>query len=55
MVWEFMEINAWQLSPELESSYQLFYRVNIILKKEGMKEMFDLTTHSTHFIYGYRV
>ena len=23
------------------------------LKKEGRKEMFYLTTHSTHFIYGY--
>ena len=23
--------------------------------KEGRKEMFDLTTHSTHFIYGYMV
>ena len=24
-----------------------------ILRKEGRKEMFYLTTHSTHFIYGY--
>ena len=24
-------------------------------KKEGRKEMFYLTTHSTHFIYGYMV
>ena len=23
------------------------------LKQEGRKEMFYLTTHSTHFIYGY--
>ena len=23
------------------------------LRKEGRKEMFYLTTHSTHFIYGY--
>ena len=23
------------------------------LEKEGRKEMFYLTTHSTHFIYGY--
>ena len=25
----------------------------IKLKQEGRKEMFYLTTHSTHFIYGY--
>ena len=25
----------------------------VILVEEGMKEMFYLTTHSTHFIYGY--
>ena len=24
-----------------------------LMKKEGRKEMFSLTTHSTHFIYGY--
>ena len=24
-------------------------------RKEGRKEMFYLTTHSTHFIYGYMV
>ena len=24
-----------------------------LLQPEGRKEMFDLTTHSTHFIYGY--
>ena len=24
------------------------------LMKEGLKEMFYLTTHSTHFIYGYQ-
>ena len=26
---------------------------NQFTKKEGRKEMFYLTTHSTHFIYGY--
>ena len=25
------------------------------VRKEGRKEMFYLTTHSTHFIYGYMV
>ena len=33
----------------------LYYKeIKIIkLKQEGRKEMFYLTTHSTHFIYGY--
>ena len=35
---------------ELESFYS-----NCEFWKEGRKEMFYLTTHSTHFIYGYMV
>ena len=26
----------------------------LVLAMEGRKEMFYLTTHSTHFIYGYK-
>ena len=36
--------------------YFLFYfrkSMKAEQKKEGRKEMFYLTTHSTHFIYGY--
>ena len=36
---------------------RIYYVVNtlgcIVVKKEGRKELFYLTTHSTHFIYGY--
>ena len=28
-------------------------QTDCITRKEGRKEMFYLTTHSTHFIYGY--
>ena len=28
-------------------------RGNLLLSPEGRKEMLCLTTHSTHFIYGY--
>ena len=35
----------------LNTFYLRLYGVS--LKKEGRKEMFYLTTHSTHFIYGY--
>ena len=27
--------------------------IRLMFRKEGKKEMFYLTTHSTHFIYGY--
>ena len=27
--------------------------IHSVIRKEGRKEMFYLTTHSTHFIYGY--
>ena len=27
--------------------------MNVMSNKEGRKEMFYLTTHSPHFIYGY--
>ena len=30
-----------------------FFAIIIHIWKEGRKEMFYLTTHSTHFIYGY--
>ena len=29
------------------------YNNNLFNSEEGRKEMFYLTTHSTHFIYGY--
>ena len=31
----------------------LYISGSILLKKEGRKEVFDLTMHSIHFIYGY--
>ena len=31
----------------------IFTATEIQAKKEGRKKMFYLTTHSTHFIYGY--
>ena len=34
-----------------DESYEIYH----ISDKEGRKEMFYLTTHSTHFIYGYMV
>ena len=36
----------------LNTFYLRLYGVGHMVK-EGMKEMFYLTTHSTHFIYGY--
>ena len=30
-----------------------YFSVSMSCNKEGRKEMFYLTTHSTHFIYGY--
>ena len=49
-IWQYVELNNFvdvslcidTLSPSLS---------NIL--KEGRKEMFYITTHSTHFIYGY--
>ena len=32
-----------------------YYKCIGVGSKEGSKEMFDLTTHSTHFIYSYMV
>ena len=31
----------------------IWLRTILIVRNEGRKEMFYLTTHSTHFIYGY--
>ena len=31
----------------------IFFKYTTKLHKEGRKEMFYLTTHSTHFVYGY--
>ena len=41
------------LSPQALQVGQPERQVAINLKMEGRKEMFYLTTHSTHFIYGY--
>ena len=41
------------LSPQALQVGQPERQVAIDLKMEGRKEMFYLTTHSTHFIYGY--
>ena len=56
-------IDAWlvrHLSPSviLWAFLKMFHLSNknmfsALLNKEGRKEMFYLTTHSTHFIYGY--
>ena len=35
----------------IQVSFQTFF--TLLSAIEGMKEMFVLTTHSTHFIYGY--
>ena len=47
-----------QLVPDIKSIVTNFYKTTdhdwlLISRVEGRKEMFYLTTHSTHFIYGY--
>ena len=41
-----------QIAPELTTAPEFWILLTKLLK-EGRKEMFYLTTHSTHFIYGY--
>ena len=42
------KISKWLPSPVVKLLYSPFP-----YEKKGRKEMFYLTTHSTHFIYGY--
>ena len=39
--------------PATDQSFLTYEKVNVQKKNEGGKEVFDLTMHSTHFIYGY--
>ena len=46
------DINTMDCNTSFQSQIEKVYRyVHIYVK--GRKEMFHLTTHSTHFIYGY--
>ena len=44
---------TWDVLYEKCSSTKIDVQLNCAPDKEGRKEMFYLTTHSTHFIYGY--
>ena len=44
-----------ELSNLMVSDENIVAQATVKACRKGRKEMFDLTTHSTHFIYGYMV
>ena len=48
-----MEGRKYLFYDALNTFYLRLYGVRHMVKDQGRKEMLYLTTHSTHFIYGY--